>query len=198
MRTTKRRAIILSIIVLILIKIGYLIYYDGPYWGKVIEYETGKPIQGAVVHMEWSIMTTGPGGVISYYLDSKETLTDKKGDFFIPPLLNVRFKPITLVSLLKPASLIIFKAGGYEAVDYKNYSCYYCYKLSNRIFPQKHNRLEGRLEYRWFIKAIFKVKRIKTREERADNIPTSPENIGETTLLAKENEKEFRALGLWH
>ncbi len=57
------------------------IHTDGPYRGKVVELETGKHIEGAVVAAEWRILVfvhTEP------FCDAKETLTDKNGEFKLP------------------------------------------------------------------------------------------------------------------
>ena len=54
---------------------------DGPYRGKVVELETGKPIEGAVVAAEWTIE---PFVHTERICDAKETLTDKNGEFELP------------------------------------------------------------------------------------------------------------------
>ncbi len=54
---------------------------DGPYRGKVVELETGKPIEGAVVAAEWTIE---PFVHTERICDAKETVTDKNGEFELP------------------------------------------------------------------------------------------------------------------
>ncbi len=54
---------------------------DGPYRGKVVELETGKPIEGAVVAARWTIE---PFVHTERICDAKETLTDKNGEFELP------------------------------------------------------------------------------------------------------------------
>ena len=60
-------------------------YYTGSRSGKVVDAETGKPIEGAVVCMEW--FTGGFMGVVggsgaAFY----ETKTDEKGRYKVPSL----------------------------------------------------------------------------------------------------------------
>jgi hypothetical protein len=54
---------------------------DGPYRGKVVELETGNPIEGAVVAAEWTIE---PFVHTERVCDAQETVTDKNGEFELP------------------------------------------------------------------------------------------------------------------
>lgn len=54
---------------------------DGPYRGKVVELDTGTPIEGAVVAAEWSIEEVPHA---QRRCDAKETLTDSNGEFVLP------------------------------------------------------------------------------------------------------------------
>ena len=60
-------------------------YYKPGYSGKIIDYETGEPIQGAVIEVEhWS----GHYGLIEQNSDevfSRKYISDKDGNFHIPP-----------------------------------------------------------------------------------------------------------------
>lgn len=67
--------------VLILITSTACAHSDGPYRGKVVELETGKPIEGAVVAARWTIE---PFVHTERICDAKETLTDKNGEFELP------------------------------------------------------------------------------------------------------------------
>lgn len=53
--------------------------------GKVIEKETGKPIEGAVVFIEFFTAEGTIGGLVHYHADAVETLTGDDGEFLIPP-----------------------------------------------------------------------------------------------------------------
>jgi hypothetical protein len=54
----------------------FLYHSDGPYKGKVIDLETGKPIEGAVVAGVWVLEFN-----FTPFCDAKETVTDKNGEF---------------------------------------------------------------------------------------------------------------------
>lgn len=82
---------------------GILYYSDGPYKGKVIDLETGNPIEGAVVAATWELYILH---FIPRFGDAKETVTDKNGEFILP-------KAFTLwpFSELRNFHFIIFKPG---------------------------------------------------------------------------------------
>lgn len=56
--------------------------------GKVIDAETGEPVEGAVVFVEWTITKGLPG--VSYHETYKiiEEITRKEGKILIPAILN--------------------------------------------------------------------------------------------------------------
>jgi len=53
----------------------------GPYIGKVVDAETGEPIEGAVVYMVFFTQSPNPGGSTGHYAGAAETLTDVNGEF---------------------------------------------------------------------------------------------------------------------
>jgi hypothetical protein len=104
---------------------GYLHYqetYDtGTRSGIVIDAETGKPIEGAVVDFVWLAsdflsMTESSRG---YPVAEFEILTDKEGKYYIPNQ-QTRIKSMVTESLTKE-SVLIFK-NGYAA--YETYNDY--------------------------------------------------------------------------
>lgn len=83
--------IILTLLFLVLILAsnifgrGWIFYHDGPYKGKVVDADTGEPIEGAAVVEECYLnLYGGPGGPIPKYCDVKEGITDKNGEFMVP------------------------------------------------------------------------------------------------------------------
>jgi hypothetical protein len=60
------------------------LYYSKPeFRGRVIDSQTKQPLEGVVVvvlYERWRF--GGPGGGNTLPMDAKETLTDKKGEFF--------------------------------------------------------------------------------------------------------------------
>jgi hypothetical protein len=86
-----------------------IVYYEGNYHGKVIDSKTREPIEGAVVLGVWYKVYIGPGGEAHEYYDSRETVTDKKGEFAIKGM-----RPRVMTHLEK-MDIVIFKAG-YEDI----------------------------------------------------------------------------------
>ncbi|SPD74471.1 putative Lipoprotein [uncultured Desulfobacterium sp.] len=86
----------------------------GPYQGKVVERDTLKPIEGAVVFIEFLIRAPGLGGESGYFGDAVETLTDKNGEFYIP-IQKTTFTKRSLTQLGhhwdEDGYVIIFKPG---------------------------------------------------------------------------------------
>jgi hypothetical protein len=78
---------------------------DGPYRGRVIDAETGKPLAGVVVVGTWSFMIPNPAGGSTHCLDAKETLTDENGDFEISGRRAALFMP------LGSMNIAIYKVG---------------------------------------------------------------------------------------
>ena len=64
----------------------------GPYMGKVVDAETEKPIEGAVVFMKCGSLSPTLAGSQYHYIDAKEVLTDSKGEFNIELRVNT-FQP---------------------------------------------------------------------------------------------------------
>lgn len=83
--------------------------YDGPYEGKVIDADSGQPLEGAVVLGVWyKERPTVAGAVVTFY-DATETLTDKNGNF------KIKGQGLKVLSQVSTMNFNIFKAGyGYE------------------------------------------------------------------------------------
>lgn len=59
-------------------------YYLAPFEGKVIDANTKKPIEGAVVLAVYYSSVSSVAGSMSYVVDAQETLTNANGKFKIP------------------------------------------------------------------------------------------------------------------
>lgn len=81
----------------------------GPWKGKVIDAETKKPIEGAVVLAVWDRNYRTPTGGNSYFYEAKEVLTDKEGKFEIPAYTPINLLP--LISYIEGPVFTIFKPG---------------------------------------------------------------------------------------
>lgn len=123
----------------------------GPYRGKVVEKETGEPIEGAVVFLRFYTGSGNIGGMTSHYADAVETLTDAEGGFMIPPHRVNTFR--LLHGWVKEAYTIVFKPG-YGA------------------FP-RHRESEPELDYGALPAnepVTIKLPKLETREERKRNL----------------------------
>lgn len=83
----------------------YLVRYEAPYKGRIIDADTSEPIEGVVVLGEWDREYPTPAGAVHRYYDARETVTDKNGDFEIP---SVGLRVFTNII---PMYVLIFKAG---------------------------------------------------------------------------------------
>jgi len=82
-----------------------LVAYDGTYRGRIVDAETGEPLEGVVVLGVWHTETPSVGGGVMSYYDAREAVTDENGDFSIPG------QGIKVATNLLPMRPIIFKAG---------------------------------------------------------------------------------------
>ncbi len=85
----------------------FLYYIDGPYWGKVVDADTGDPIAGANVMAKWKFEYEVIKSSFSF-ADARETVTDDKGRFFLSPARQIWFYPISDMYLEK---LCVYKPG---------------------------------------------------------------------------------------
>lgn len=78
---------------------------DGPYTGRIIDDQTSQPIEGVVVDATWHRVYPNVAGSSSKYYDTRETLTDKNGEFRVPGM------GVLVFSTIDKAIITIFKAG---------------------------------------------------------------------------------------
>lgn len=171
--------IIAFIFYLIFLPSCYAARVDGPYEGRIIDAETGQPIEGVVVLGVWSREYIGPGGAVHSYYDAMETVTDKNGDFKIKGL------GLLVVSNVIPMDFLIFKAG-YEYLGLWPWA-----SLKVDILLKKKIRWEGE-------KAIIPLKKL-TMEGRQDSatFPHHPEVPEEKIkMMMEEIRKERKERGL--
>lgn len=88
----------------LLLVLSACVHTDGLYRGKVVELESGKPIEGAVVAARWTIE---PFVHTERICDAKETITDKNGEFELPKGSCISHP---FAEIYKP-SVVIFKPG---------------------------------------------------------------------------------------
>ncbi len=98
---------------------GWIIYSEGEFKGKVIDAETIKPIEGAVVAAIYFVHI-GPFAHGSVVADIQETLTDSNGEFTIPGNIFFFFAPFGSGDRTK---FIIFKPG-YRTYPFNDFLIY--------------------------------------------------------------------------
>jgi hypothetical protein len=102
--------------------------------GKVVDAETGEPLEGGAVLIAFYTETGSLGGTVSLYVDSVETLTDSRGEFRFAPKRANKFQILStwsddyLISIFKP---------GYAAYS-GNPKAYNSWEKSHSLFiPEK-------------------------------------------------------------
>lgn len=86
---------------------GWLIYHDGSYTGKIVDAETGAPIEGAAVLGIKSLEVYGIDTRLQY-IDASEATTDKEGNFEAPAVIGFYWWPF---ASLARTEFFIFKPG---------------------------------------------------------------------------------------
>ena len=92
---------------LIVFKVAIFHCY-GPYYGKVVEAKSGKPVAEAVVLLRYNTLTFGLGQGYHQYADAVSVLTDKKGMFYIP---RHWVAPLRIFHLPAPVRARVFRPG---------------------------------------------------------------------------------------
>jgi hypothetical protein len=98
-----------AIILFIILNAGCTITHEfGPFMGKVVDAETGEPIEGAVILIVFSLESSSLGGSVNSFADAIETLTDAQGEFKFTPKrinffkMNASWDDNCQVSIFKP------------------------------------------------------------------------------------------------
>jgi len=170
-------AILSILVVLATLTCAYGIRYDGPYSGRVIDADTGAPVEGVVVLGVWNTEQITPGGAVHNFHDARETVTDKNGDFEIPGM------GLKILGNVTPMDVLIFKAG-YEHIGMSSWE-----SLKSDLILRKKIKWEG-------TKAIIPLKKLTIEERRKRfgsyyvDIPNEKQK-----LLLKETKKEDKEIG---
>lgn len=129
---------------LILVLIIFLSSSCSAMTGTVIDAETGKPIEGAVVFVEWTITKGLPGLTYGKTYKVEEVVTDNKGNFRIIGTIN---------PFVKPPVIAIYKKG-------------YIVWNNQYIFPLWNKRTD--FEYK--NNAIIKLEKFKEDFSHNDHV----------------------------
>lgn len=124
----------------------FLYHSDGPYKGKVIDLETGEPIEGAVVAAVWTLTHR--------FCDAKETVTDNNGEFVLPKGSCFSLWPFT--EIYSP-DVNVFKPG------------YLAYPPLGTTFEERKARMPGFTGHEFQDRQEYNIIRLgkpRTRRER--------------------------------
>ncbi len=159
----KRLAIgLICIFILILSTTGCaLVHRYDAYYGKVVDGETKEPLEGAAVLAVYNTEEYGLAGSVYHYLDAKETVTDKNGEFRIPSFMSYTFRP--LQSFDRNVWFTIFKPG------------YGCYPKHKGVKPESLRN--GILKAEKYV--IIELPKLISREDRLENQRCGPASIPE-------------------
>jgi hypothetical protein len=146
----------LLLICLILFAVScYPVRYDGPYKGRVVDADTGLPIQGVVVLGEWSKGMMTPAGTVHSYYDVAETVTDKNGDF------EIRGLGLKILTTVEPMNVLIFKSG----YEYIGLGPWESFKITD--YPVRKIVWQGD-------RAIIPLKKLTLEERKERSSPSPP------------------------
>ena len=94
---------------------SWLIFYKPAFKGRLIDVDTRKPIEGAVVVAVYNCKTFAGNRIVGGLVGYRESVTDKDGKFRISPYVNVNGP----LSVAKDTGFIIYKPG-YKSIDGRN------------------------------------------------------------------------------
>lgn len=109
----KRKRILFVMLILLAISMAsnrsfyWIVYWDGPYHGQVVDADTGKPIEGASVAGIWMFEYLHIKSSVGF-ANARETVTEANGRFTIPLTFAFTFWPF---SSLEDMDLVVFKTG---------------------------------------------------------------------------------------
>lgn len=158
-----------------------LVHHYDAITGKVVDLDTGKPLEGAAVHASYYTTFYNMIDPTSWYLNSQETLTDDKGEFVIPSQIVFSFRPMNLFD--NYVHFIIFKPG---------YSC-----LGSVFMHTAPKILDGRLDSSQ--KSLVGLPRLESFEERRQSTYCTPADGTATKsfpLLLRLLNQERSAIGI--
>lgn len=159
----------------------YPVRYDGPYKGKVVDAETGQPIEGVVILGAWyKEIATAAGGVSSFY-DAAETVSDRNGEF------EIRGLGLKILTNIGPMHVLIFKSG-YQQIGM---GLWESLSLDGGLLMKKVT-WEGN-------RAIILLKKVTIAQRKKDPLyppmPPSEASLGKVRLMLMEINKDLKNCG---
>jgi hypothetical protein len=187
----KSLGITFAVIAVLTTLISYFIYGKAPLWyeddyvGRVVEAETGRPLEGVVVLGVWHWEYPQPGGVSEVFWDARETVTDAEGRFVM------RGRGVTFFPMA-PVRLHIFKAG-HEYDTFQGYDSFYKEKwamLKRDEYYRKRVSWEGDMP-------VLNLRKLSMEERKARRVGAIIDAPGdEQQIFISELNKERISIGV--
>ena len=176
-RKKRGKYLVLIFFAVLILSTSATVHKFGPYRGKVVDLESGEPLEGAAVLV---VFYTETFYAVSSYADAVETVTDEQGEFKIPWRLATTLHPISS-----------WEPYGYATIFKPGYGAY-----------PDHRKALPRFEWGGTIPekdyVTFKLPKLKSREERRENLwgllPTIPKR--KMKKLVRLVDQEDNNLGL--
>lgn len=164
--------------------------YLGMFHGRIYDVDTGEPIEGAVVHVTYTKYGSTSAGAIGVNVAVRETLTDTNGEYLIPEDTMMH----ECYSGKLQGDIQIFKPG-YGYIGKAKLSCP---DQEKEIVYSSHGKAICITRQGKYL--IWGLPKLKTREERMDNIssvrPSISLPMNDQLLLINAINQERRILGL--
>lgn len=153
----------------------------GPYYGKVVETQTGEPVEGAYVLLAFYTEMFTPGGFVGKFVETRDATTDKNGEFRIDAYrawafrFPHRWRKDCYVTIYKPG-FAAFPNDGRQLPDY----------LPFYSIPAKKH-------------VVIELPKLTTYKERWDYLgPAMPASVPDSHLkiLRQMADEERKSLGL--
>jgi len=175
------------------------VYSKPEFRGRVSDVDTKQPIEGAVVvvlYHKRSTFSLNPGGTSAYVTKAKETLTDKKGEFYFPSYSEAMFLNEDVGT-----QFIFFKPGYMSSYGPTNIKPALIEKYFSADEIGKEAEIEGgTFEQGSYVKwkgilGIMELKKAKTYEDRRKTRPTRSDLKDlQLPIFTKVLEDEYKHL----
>jgi len=154
--------ILISILFLILFcstnsSASWLVYHKPEFKGRVVDIDTNRPLEGAVVVAIYRTEAIGIGDSVDIDIHAREAITDMDGNFRIPSYTTL----IQPFSWSTPVCFTIFKPG-YGTVSYAGFeSTFSGSDITDHEFPAQFNT---RLKIRVTTKGEIMLPRVEGKD----------------------------------
>jgi len=172
------------------------VFYEPPFDGRILDVETKRPIEGAIVVAVYTTRSMGAGsGQSLNVINIREAMTDKEGRFHIRSYTTILPQPFTRQD--RP-NFLIYKPG-YATVQLPLKKHFTGKTPAERDLSPWHDPvLSGKYKIKLRGAGIVELPRLSTKDERLRNMPTLPdplENLGKQKGLTKLINEEKKELG---